>query len=363
MPIVRCQDCHQIYPDSGLPYICTHCGGNYDYDAPPFYDPAKIADQQGMWKYRHAFGLPLDVKAITLGEGDTPLIQTKINGQAIHLKMEFLNPTGSYKDRGSTVLVSQMLARNIVEAVEDSSGNAGASFAAYAARAGIKASVYIPESASGPKRKQIESYGAKLVSVPGAREKAASAVKLAVAKGLSYASHAYLPFGLMGIATIAYELVEQLKGMPGTVIAPVGHGGLLLGIVRGFQAMDFAGCIKEMPYFIGVQAEACDPLVRRFNGQGDPSSGINPVTTIAEGVKVINPVRGRSLLELLGNRRGEFLAIKEEEIIEGYRELAHLGFFVEPTSALVWSAVKKKIGQVPEPIVAILTGSGLKYSS
>lgn len=363
LPTIRCQDCHQIYPDWGLPYICGHCGGIYDYESPPIYDPKEIVDQQGMWKYRHTFGLPQDMQAITLGEGQTPLIQTVLNRRKIGLKLEFLNPTGSYKDRGSAVLISHMLARNIREAVEDSSGNAGASFAAYAAKAGIKASVYIPESASGPKRKQIESYGAKLIPIPGERENAARAVRMAATKGISYASHAFLPFGLTGIATIAYEIVEQLKETPGTVIAPVGHGGLLLGVIRGFQAMYNARIINQTPLFIGVQAGACDPLVKCFTGKRDRISENIPIETIAEGVKVIHPVRGKAILELLEKHHGDLLAIQEEDILKDQKELARLGFFVEPTSALVWSAIKKRLGETPEPIVTILTGSGLKYSS
>ncbi len=121
-------------------------------------------------------------------------------------------------------------------AVEDSSGNAGASFAAYAARGGIKARVFIPESASGPKRRQIETYGAELIPVSGPRSAAAEAVEREAQAGEVYASHAYLPFGMAGIATIAYEIFEQLGRAPGTVIAPAGHASLVLGYSARFQS-------------------------------------------------------------------------------------------------------------------------------
>ncbi len=127
------------------------------------------------------------------------------------------------------------------------SGNAGASFAAYAAKAGIQARVFVPEYASGPKSQQIAAYGAELVRVPGPRSAAADAVLAEARAGKAYASHAYLPFGLAGYATIAFELYEAMGDAPGTIVAPVGHGGLLLGLVRGFRALQASGAITNMP--------------------------------------------------------------------------------------------------------------------
>jgi len=223
----------------------------------------------GYWRYRHAFGLPPAASFVSLGEGNTPLLWDDFSGRMLGLKLESLNPSGSYKDRGSAVLLSFLKSRGVTAAVEDSSGNAGASFAAYAARAQVTGRVYVPESASGPKRQQIEMYGAELMRIPGPRSEAARAVMAEVEQGVPYASHAYLPFGLAGIATIAYEIYEQMgRTVPGTIIAPVGHGGLLLGIVRGFQTLEAAGLIKSQPYYVGVQAAACDPVVRAFHHAG-----------------------------------------------------------------------------------------------
>lgn len=359
---IRCRNCGQPYPQEGLPYKCRICGGQFDYESSIEFDGTIIANQSGLWKYRKAFDFPIEQTAISLGEGNTPLENISYKGINVSLKLEFLNPTGSYKDRGSSLLINQMVMRGITEAVEDSSGNAGASFAAYAARAGVKPTIYIPESASGPKRAQIEWYGAKTIEVPGARSNAARRVLEAVDKGAIYASHAHQPFGLPGIATISYELVDQMKEVPGTIIAPVGHGGLLLGVIRGFQALVSSGRIKKMPYFVGVQAKACDPLVELFHSQVNPFDQSSEIKSIAEGVKVINPSRSEVLIDALGGGKGEFIAIEETEIERDHKELARKGFFVEPTSALVWSALKRKYEQIPEPIVAILTGSGLKYS-
>ena len=364
MPTIRCSQCGQPFPSSGVPYRCPQCGGVYDFDGPPDFNKNAIEkDLPGLWRYRHSFGLFQDAPIVTLGEGNTPLVWTDAAGIQVGLKLESLNPSGSYKDRGSSVLISQLLARRVQQAVEDSSGNAGASFAAYAARGGMAARVFVPESASGPKRRQIELYGADLVRVPGPRSAAAQAVLKEVQAGAVYGSHAYLPFGLMGIATIAYEIWESLGAAPGTVVAPVGHGGLLLGIMRGFAALRQAGMISNVPYYVGVQAAACSPVVTAFTNGKEAAKNIIEGQTVAEGVKVSQPVRLEALLAETPSGCGEFIGIQEDAILPAYRELAKKGMYVEPTSALVWCTLDKIVGSVPEPIVLILSGSGLKYQS
>lgn len=362
-PVVRCTVCSKPYPEIGVPFLCPQCGGIFDFDGPFDFCLQNIQNiNQGMWRYSQSFGLPQGAPQISLGEGLTPLIPLNSHNSSVWLKMESQNPTGSYKDRGSAVLVSQLFARGVRTAVEDSSGNAGASFAAYAARAGMKAKVYVPRSASGPKREQIEAYGSQLVSIAGPRSAAAEAVLQEVHKGATYASHAYLPFGLAGIATIAYEIWQQLKTVPGAIIAPVGHGGLLLGVIRGFMSLLQAGEIDHLPYFMGVQAAACAPVWVGYKRGLDAMKSSGESYTAAEGVRVRNPVRARALLEIIKNDVGEFIAIEEEEILPAYSELARLGIYVEPTSALTWCAFKKQHGKLPEPVVMILTGSGLKYT-
>ena len=132
MSLVACTNCGKKYPDQENPFHCD-CGGVFDYvDFPNFVQKDKY--QKGVWAYSKQLGLDPSATWVSLGEGDTPLIQTTINGQPIWLKMESQNPTGSYKDRGSTVLVSHLKSRRVEYTIEDSSGNAGASFAAYCAR-------------------------------------------------------------------------------------------------------------------------------------------------------------------------------------------------------------------------------------
>jgi threonine synthase len=279
----------------------------------------------------------------------------------VAVKCESQNPTGSFKDRGSAVLTSFLVARGIGFAVEDSSGNAGASCAAYLARAGIRARIYVPETASGPKINQIRAYGAEVMPIAGARSEAARAVKKAADEdGFPYASHAYLPFNLPGYATLAYELWEQLGDAPGSVILPVGQGGLLLGMGRGFLALRQAGLIKTMPKMIGVQARACAPLwaIQEYGQSG--LSWVSEGETIAEGIRVSYPLRGDAILKLMESQGGQFHVVDEEEIRSGRDELARRGFYVEPTSAVVWPVMERLAGVIPEPVVMFLTGSGLK---
>jgi threonine synthase len=313
-----------------------------------------------MWRYRYTFGLPESAPAISLGEGDTPLVWAEALGRQVAFKLEFTNPTGSFKDRGSAVLASFLRSRGVEAAVEDSSGNAGASFAAYASRAGIRARIFVPESASGPKRSQIEAYGAEVTRVPGPRSEAADAVRRAAEEGAVYASHAYLPQVLSGYATIAYELVEQMDTPPAAVIAPAGQGNLLLGLGRGFAALQQAGVIGRLPRLVGVQARACAPLWAVFNYGRAGLAWVNEGETLAEGVRNRHPLRGDALLEMVTASEGLFVAVDEEEILPGRDELARRGLYVEPTSAIVWSALAQITGQVSDPIAIVLTGSGLK---
>jgi len=196
---VACRICHREYPETGVPHRCLYCGGIYDQSSIPEFTVSRTdAGLRGMWKYRSTFGLPPEITVVSLGEGSTPLVEDKITGQRVAWKLEYLNPSSSYKDRGSSLLVSFLKSRGVRAAVEDSSGNAGASFAAYAARAGIQATIFVPQEASGPKRTQVEIYGAEMRAIPGPRSAAAEAVIREVAQGAIYASHAYLPFGVIG---------------------------------------------------------------------------------------------------------------------------------------------------------------------
>ncbi len=358
----ECRSCHHSYPLEGLPHHCPYCGGIYDFAQPIRYDPGINRDirSRGLDLYKDIFPLPAKSSLISLGEGNTPLVSFDSGGRKIYAKCEFLNPTGSFKDRGSMVLVSALASAGVSEAVEDSSGNAGASFAAYAARAGIRARIFIPSSTSGPKRMQIEAYGAELVCVEGPRSAAADAVAEEAEKGMVYASHVYLPHGIAGFATIAFEIVDQLGRAPGAIIIPVGHGSLLLGINRGFRALAEAGIIQSVPQLVAVQTRSCAPIWKAYMAGEDSIAGVREGETIAEGIRIQHPPRGREVLAAIKSSGGMTVAVEEMDIIRGRRSLRQLGFYVEPTSAVVWSALQKTQDLLKDPVVIILTGAGFK---
>ncbi|OGO37985.1 MAG: hypothetical protein A2W35_00640 [Chloroflexi bacterium RBG_16_57_11] len=363
MTDIRCTNCRRPYPDVGAPYRCPVCAGLYDYEALPVFDLRTVDPSlPGIWRYRQTFGLADEAPQVTLGEGITPLVWRNSFGRDMAFKLEFLNPTGAYKDRGSAVLTSFLIERGVKTAVEDSSGNAGASFAAYATSAGIQAQVYIPDSTSGPKLAQIERYGAEVMRIMGPRSNATQAALRAVEQGLVYASHAYLPQALAGYATLAFELYEQIGGAPGAVVLPAGQGNLLLAAARGFAALKSAGLIQRIPKIVGVQALACAPLWALYRYGAAGLGWVAEGETLAEGVRVRFPIRGDAVMQMIAEHDGLLLAVDEPDILPGRDQLARLGFYVEPTSAIVWNAIQQVAIELPDPVAVVLTGSGLKAS-
>jgi threonine synthase len=345
-----------------VPYRCPNCGGYFDYRSEYKFELNSIdIHQPGIWRYRTSFELPEDLVPVSLGEGNTPLIWDKVRGREVAFKLDYINPTGSYKDRGTTVLLSYLSWLGVKRAVEDSSGNAGASFAAYSSRAGIHGKVYVPEYASGPKRKQIEAYGCELVPVSGPRSHASSAVKNEADDGVIYASHVYQPFVLPGYATAAYEIFEQLGAVPGSVIVPAGQGSFLLGIARGFEALYESGITTAIPQMIAVQSQACAPLWAAFKNEAKANHSLQEGVTVAEGIRILEPLRKQQVLEQVLSSGGWASAVGEGDILPARNELAMRGLYVEPTSAVVWPALLENFDQLEDPIVVVLTGSGLKY--
>jgi threonine synthase len=355
--VFKCTNCGRPYGFDFGRAACPVCGGILDLSQPLVFDPGQLdARAQGVWRYRHSLPLPGDVEPVTLGEGGTPLVPFSLGGRTVHFKLELAQPTGSFKDRGMAVMFTALRAAGVSEAIEDSSGNAGASFAGYAARAGIRARVFVPEAAAGPKRAQIAAYGAEVVAVPGPRSQAVEAALAAVQSGAHYGSHVYNPIGLAGNATAAYEIWEQLGRAPETVVLPLGHGTLLIGLHRGFKALKAAGLIERLPRIVGVQALACAPIwaVQRYGRAG--LAMVSEGQTAAEGIRVVHPVRGDTVLSAIAESGGGLVAVDEPAIQAGHNALARLGLYVEVTSAVVWEALAGITGEV----VAILTGSGLK---
>ncbi|GAB4468969.1 MAG: threonine synthase [Anaerolineales bacterium] len=366
---IRCSNCGKPYPQDGAPERCINCGGIYDLVELPLTlsrDGGVLSN--GIWNYLRWDAFDQQEHFLTLGEGLTPLVWSSIAGEQgeieVGFKCEYLNPTGSFKDRGSAACVQFLLSRGIQTVYEDSSGNAGASLAAYAARAGLEAHIYVPASASGVKKEQMLKMGAQLHAVQGARSTVTEVLlrelKAQNSPTICYASHAAMPFNLVGYATLAVELFEQIGTVPGSILLPAGQGGLLLGIALGFEWLKRQGKIESLPRIYGVQARACAPLwaVSMYGAAG--LSWVSEGETIAEGIRIKYPLRGDSVLRAVEQSGGAFFVVDEEEILTGLKTAAEKGFFIEATSAVVFAALSQNAHSLKQPILAILTGSGYK---
>ena len=357
-----CTNCRKPYPDAGLPYRCPHCGGVFDFAEDLHLEATQFVARpaEGICRFKSSFPIPPSAELISLGEGNTPLVHERFNDRDLYFKLEGCNPTGSFKDRGSAVLVSSLAAAGVKIAIEDSSGNAGASFAAYAARAGIQARIFVPDYASGPKRAQMEAYGAEVVRILGPRSAVTEAALRAVEEGVVYASHANLPHGLAGMATLAYELYEAFDDLPEAIVVPVGQGTLLLGLSRGFRALREASMIERLPKLVGVQAMACAPLWAVFASGAVGLGWVSEGVTQAEGIRILHPLRGDAVLQAIEESGGWVEAVEEEAISAARNALGARGLYVEPTSAVVWAALEPVLSNTSGSIAFVLTGSGLK---
>jgi threonine synthase len=357
-----CRTCGTKFPISEPRWRCD-CGAPLDLEVEATFDPNQIDKRvPTMWRYREAIPVEDDRSIISFDEGFTPLVPLDRGGLRVLLKQEHLFRTGSFKDRGASVLVSKLREWGVQEVVEDSSGNAGCAIAAYCKRAGIRCTIYVPESTSKGKVELIERYGASLVKVPGSREDTARQALMA-AEDTYYASHAWNPFFLHGTKTFAYEICEQLGcRAPDSLVLPVGNGTLLLGALLGFSELISAGIVERMPRLIAVQAESCAPLERAFREGSKEPVEVEPRRTVAEGIAVAEPVRGRQILRAVRESGGEFVTVTDDEILAAQANSERLGFDVEPTGAVGFCAVSKILDRIdPEEIVVTaLTGHGKK---
>ena len=315
-----------------------------------------------LWRYRHALPIHNDSSVVSLGEGATPLVKTTLWGATVFLKQEQLFPTGSFKDRGSTVLISKAAELGLNQVVEDSSGNAGCSIAAYCAQREIDCEILVPEDTSPAKLVQILGYQATLKRIPGSRQDTADAA-LERAKSLYYASHSWNPYFFQGTKTVAFEIWEDLNfTLPNTLILPVGNGTLFLGAYLGFKELQQAGLIDSLPRLIGIQTAQCAPLYESFHGES-PQSGTKS-SNLAEGIAIAEPIRGPEILAAVKETGGTLLAVSEAQIKEALQLICSKGFFVEPTSAATIAGIKVALDAHSDlgTIVSALTGHGLKSS-
>jgi threonine synthase len=317
------------------------------------------SEDRSLWRYAAALPFVPD-NPITMGEGCTPLVPRVIAGASALLKCEWFAPTGSFKDRGASVMLSLLRAQGVTEVLEDSSGNGGAAVSAYAAAGGMAATIFVPASTSPAKTVQSRASGAAIRLIPGSRQDCADAA-LAEAANIFYASHNWHPFFLHGTKTLAYELWEDLGfTAPDNVIVPCGAGSNVLGCGIGFDELLRAGEITRLPRIFAAQPANCAPIARAFLGQ--PAVPAQP--TIAEGTAIAQPLRSAECRDVLTRSGGGAVMLGEEEIAAATLDLARSGIYVEPTCAQAAAAFARLLEagtiRADETTVVVLTGTGLK---
>jgi len=312
--------------------------------------------KRSIWRYAKAF--PFLPKApISMGEGCTPIVEMAIGGGTALLKCEWFMPTGSFKDRGASVMLSLLRDQGVMDVLEDSSGNGGAAVSAYAAAGGMKAKIMVPASTSAAKTVQSRAAGATIELVPGTRQDCAVAAERDAANRF-YASHNWHPFFLHGTKTLAYELWED--GLPDNVIVPCGAGSNVLGLHIGFSELLRAGQITRMPKIFAAQPANCGPIARAALGL--PAQLAQP--TIAEGTAIAQPLRAAECIAAMRESGGGAVLLEEAEIAEASLMLARRGIYVEPTCAQAAAAFSRLLAAgsiaAQEATVVVLTGTGLK---
>ena len=357
----KCVKC-QNRSSNPLDYKCS-CGAPLEVSMQGIFKKEAIRkDNYTIWRYSEFFPYIERNQIVSLGEGWTPLIKF---AKGVYFKLDFLNPTGSFKDRGSAVLISAV--HRIVKEMngyisEDSSGNAGASIAAYAARAGLKAKIYVSAAVSGPKFNQILFYGAEVKRVAGERSNvAAEAQKLE--QGKFYIGHIWHPIFRDGVKTLTYEIFEQLEWKPpDRIYLPVSAGTLLLGVICGLEDLVNSGVIEEFPTIVACQTRQVSPLYHKLKNL--PYTPPEKIASIADALVSTNPPLLDLMVEKMRRVGGDAEVVDEDEIYAAFVELARSGIFVEPSSAVAYAAYKKQVdagkASKDEVNVIVLTGSGLK---
>ena len=383
---IECPDCGETYADR---WRCT-CGSPLRFaDAPlpdgPAPEPTEFDPRDGLWSFDAFLPVGADpADRVTLGEGLTPLVDADgasdadagavagdgTNFSAQHdwnaeFKLEYVFPTGSFKDRGATTTLTRARELGVDRVVEDSSGNAGAAIATYAARAGVDAEIYVPAGVKESKLAAIRRAGAEPVRIEGSRRDVTNACVAQVKDGDAwYASHAWNPAFFAGTATFAYEVAYQRDWMaPDAVVTPLGHGTLFLGAYQGFRALEAAGWIDEVPRLLGAQAAGVAPVVRDLDGPeaADPTGTVNDA---ADGIQITEPVQLDRILTAIEETDGDAVAITEAAAERELDRLHAAGFYTEPTCAVAPAALRefRESGILgdDEDVVVPLTGSGLK---
>lgn len=339
-------------------------GGYVNLARQESFDPSAIdRERASLWRYLPM--LRVAAPPLTLGEGWTPLLPGRWDGREVLFKCDHMMPSGSFKDRGVAVMLAYLKGRGVMRVLEDSSGNAGASVATYAAASGMAATIFSPAAAPKGKLAQMAAMGADVRAIPGPRQNAADAALAEAEGGVFYAGHNIQPYFLEGCKTLAFELWEQMAGdVPDHVVVSCGQGGNVMGLDIGYRELLAAGLIDKVPAIHGVQSVNAAPYLAAWEAGGDAPVAIDPAPSIADGITSSKAVRLKEVLAACRESGGSLIGVTEPEIIAAMRGLHQSGWFVEPTTAAGAAGLTKlrasgQIGQ-DDRVVMVLTGIGLK---
>ena len=328
-----------------------------------------------LWRYREVLPVARESSIVSLGEGFTPLIHAERLGEKLglpnlHLKDESANPTGSFKARGLAVAVSMARELGIRKLAMPSAGNAGGALAAYAARAGMEAAVFMPDGTPLANRLECSLLGARVETVAGSIKDCGRVMRerLGGDDGWFDVSTLREPYRLEGKKTMAYELVEQLEGaVPDAIVYPTGGGTGLIGMWKAFAEMEELGWIgARRPRMFAVQSAGCAPVVRAFANRAERAEEWENPETVASGLRVPSAVGDFLILRALRESRGAALAVEDVTMLDAVREVAETeGLVTSPEGGATLAALKRLVADGflagYETVVLLLTGSGYKY--
>ena len=359
----HCPACRRSCPADRPLWRCE-CGSHLNLEPGRGLTRGEIAmGEASLWRYAASIALR-EPPRVSFGEGWTPLLLRRWQDADVLFKLESQMPTGSFKDRGTAVMLNHLLEVGVGAVHEDSSGNAGASVATYAAACGVPCRVYVPAAAPRGKLVQIAAAGADVRPIPGSRQ-AVTEAALAASDESFYASHNWQPFFIEGTKTLAFELWEQLGfGVPDNILVPTGYGSNILGLDRGFGELERSGAISARPRLFAVQAANCAAFAAAWTAGRDRFVPFASSPTLADGIATPRPVRMTEVLRALRRSNGGVVTVAENQIIPSLVALGRLGFFVEPTAATAGAALTQLLreGTIDprQTTVVVLTGSGLK---
>jgi threonine synthase len=377
---LSCTACGLQHEWSRLQNLCTEC----QKPLFPIYDLAAVgrvltrealaSREKSLWRYREVLPLPAGIEPVSLGEGGTPLLRAARFGDGLGLtdlwvKDEAQNPTQSFKARGMAVAVSMAKHLGAKKLAVPTAGNAGGALAAYAARAGLEAHIFMPRDTPRANIIECRELGADVVLIDGLiTDCGAEIARRKVAEGWFDMSTLKEPYRVEGKKTLGYELAEQLDWvLPDVVLYPTGGGTGLIGMWKAFDEMEELGWIgSARPRMFSIQASGCAPIVRAFEAGEVTAAEFPNAHTAASGLRVPKAVGDFLMLDILRESKGGGVTVDDEEMIRITREVGSAeGLFVAPEGAACFVALRKllaarKIAR-EERIVIFNTGSGIKY--